>query len=69
MTDDSVATPDQLAKIEKMGARFADYAPDFKGPSNVEDSVKAVLSVMDDASLEKGGAGSFVSHFGNKRWM
>ena len=44
------------------------YAPHFKGPITPEESVKAVRSVWEKATLEK-DAGAFVSHLGNKQWV
>lgn len=49
--------------------KFLSYAPDFKGPSSTEDSVKDVLSVIYKASVEDGHGGSFLSHFGTKKWL
>lgn len=51
------------------GAKFMKAAPDWKGPITPEESVKAVLSVIEKASVENGDAGTFVSHFGNKQWL
>jgi len=55
-------------KIGLMGAKFAAYAPDFKGPVSVEEAVVQVLGVADEATIEKNG-GIMVSHLGNKRWL
>jgi hypothetical protein len=52
-----------------MGEKFLRYAPHFTGPITVEESVDAVLKVMENASLEKGDAGAFLSHTGNKSWL
>ena len=52
-----------------MFAKFGRYAPDFKGPIAPVDSARSVISVIDNASLEKGSGGSFVSHYGNKTWI
>lgn len=49
--------------------KFADYAPHFKGPDTPEQSVTAVRSVIDNASIEKGNGGDFLSHYGNKQWL
>ncbi|KAF4437386.1 hypothetical protein F53441_13063 [Fusarium austroafricanum] len=62
-------TEDQTQKAMKLASKFVNYAPDFKGPSSPEDSAKAVLAVMSEASLEKGSSGAFVSRFGNRQWM
>lgn len=51
------------------GAKFAAYAPHFKGPMAPEESVNAVLKVVDNASFEKGDGGKYLSHKGNKEWL
>jgi hypothetical protein len=48
---------------------FAEYAPNFKGPSTPEAAVKDVISVMNNASVKGGSGGSFVSHYGNQQWL
>ncbi|GME23728.1 Short-chain dehydrogenase [Neofusicoccum parvum] len=52
----------------KLGAKFNEYAPGAK-PAAPEDSVNDVLKVIYNASLENGSGGSYVSHFGTKRWL
>lgn len=51
-----------------MGAKFAEYAPDFKGPIGAKESVEIVASVIVKATVDSLG-GQFVSHFGNKQWL
>lgn len=53
----------------EMAAKFVNYAPHFRGAISTDESVKAVLSVADNASVEKGDGGTFVSHLGNKQWL
>ena len=48
---------------------FATYAPHFQRPLTTEESVKAVMGVVDKASIEKGDGGAFVSHLGTKQWL
>ncbi|PNP85012.1 hypothetical protein FNYG_01537 [Fusarium nygamai] len=62
-------TEEQREKVDKLGSKFVNYAPDFKDPSTPVDSAKAVLKVMDEASLENGSSGALVSKFGSKQWM
>ncbi|KAJ4329301.1 hypothetical protein N0V84_000196 [Fusarium piperis] len=62
-------TQEQTKKALHLASKFVSYAPNFRGPSSPEDSAKAVLGVMFEASLEKGSSGSFVSRYGNKQWM
>lgn len=52
-----------------MAAKFAAYAPDFKGPISPEESVSHIMAVIENASVERGDGGSYVSHFGNKQWI
>ncbi|KAI0547715.1 hypothetical protein F4679DRAFT_553144 [Xylaria curta] len=63
------ATPAQMASLMTMMAKFQTYAPHFKGPATPEESVRDVISVWERASIEKGDAGHFVSHLGNKQWL
>ncbi|KAI0410822.1 NAD(P)-binding protein [Xylaria grammica] len=62
-------TPEQRSRLEGMLAKFGEYAPGFKGPITPAESVKAVLSVVENASVAKGDGGQFLSHFGNKQWL
>lgn len=50
-------------------AKLATYAPDFKGPTPVDEGVRAVRSTWEKVSIEKGYGGAFISHFGNKQWL
>ncbi|KAL8790507.1 MAG: hypothetical protein Q9195_006338 [Heterodermia aff. obscurata] len=52
-----------------MGAKFAGYAPHFKGPIQPDESVASMLKILENASIEKGDGGSFISHLGNKQWL
>ena len=48
---------------------FQKRAPQFKGAVSPEVAVKDVMKVVEDASLEKGDGGAFLSHHGNKEWL
>ncbi|KAI9036248.1 NAD(P)-binding protein [Aspergillus affinis] len=63
------ATEEQKPALQRMLASFQAFAPYFKGPASPEESVKDVLSVINNASVERGYGGSFISHFGNKQWI
>ena len=52
-----------------LGAKFAQYAPHFKGAIQPEQSVDSMLKLLTNASIEKGDGGSFISHLGNKQWL
>lgn len=59
----------ELENSQKMFGKFAKYAPHFKGPITPEESVKLVMKVIYNASLERGDGGSFVSHLGTRQWL
>ncbi|KAI8948582.1 hypothetical protein F4801DRAFT_556248 [Xylaria longipes] len=62
-------TPEQMASMQKLAMKFVAYAPNFKRPATPEEAIRDVISVWERASIEKGDAGDFVSHFGNKQWL
>jgi NAD(P)-dependent dehydrogenase (short-subunit alcohol dehydrogenase family) len=64
-----IATEEDMKKLAIMGQKYVKYAPHFTGPIQPEESVKAVMDVIEKASLANGDAGAFVSHFGNKQWL
>ena len=61
--------PHQLAGLQSLMGKFMTYAPHFKGPATPEYAVGAVSKVWENASVEKGDGGAFVSHLGNKQWL
>ncbi|KAL7944098.1 hypothetical protein V8C42DRAFT_358778 [Trichoderma barbatum] len=63
------ATPEQMGKVGAMFQNFVTYNPNFKGPASPEAAVKDVISVWQNASIEGGSGGSYVSHHGNKKWL
>ncbi|KAL4976426.1 hypothetical protein BDW66DRAFT_134948 [Aspergillus desertorum] len=63
------ATPEQLAEAGKMMQQFATYAPAFKGPISPAESVGFLLDVIERAHVDRGYAGGFLSHYGNKQWL
>lgn len=62
-------TEEQKEGARKMVANFAEYAPGFKGPITPEESVNKVMGVINNASVEKGDGGAFISHLGSKQWL
>lgn len=61
---------DELSKLKiSLGGKFMKYAPDWKGPITPEESVNAMRTVIDKASVEAGDGGAFISHFGTKKWL
>jgi NAD(P)-dependent dehydrogenase (short-subunit alcohol dehydrogenase family) len=59
----------ELQSVMGLQGKFANYAPHFKGPITPEESVKAILSVIDKSSIENGDGGAFISHLGSKQWL
>ncbi|RAO66492.1 uncharacterized protein BHQ10_002504 [Talaromyces amestolkiae] len=55
-------TPEEEAKAGVMFQKFMKYAPHFTGPAPVDDAVKDVLQVVENATIETNG-GTLVSHF------
>lgn len=55
-----------MAEFGRLMTKYA--GPDFKGPAAPEECVKAVLDVIDKATIEKNG-GKMVSHLGNTTWL
>ncbi|KZL84600.1 short-chain dehydrogenase [Colletotrichum incanum] len=58
----------QLEGTMRMAAMVNEYAPDFK-LSAPEESVKDIMKVINESTLENGRGGAFISHLGNKRWL
>ncbi|KAL6855664.1 hypothetical protein J3F83DRAFT_764230 [Trichoderma novae-zelandiae] len=63
------ATPEQMERVGGMFQKFVLNNPDFKGPAKPEAAVKDVIAVWENASIEGGSGGSYVSHHGNKKWL
>jgi len=66
----SLVSEDDQRKLGIMSQKFMDYSPDFKGAITPEESVKAVLSVVESSSVANGDGGAFLSHLGKgKKWI
>lgn len=65
----AVATPEQMQGLGGLLSKLTAYAPHFKGPIPVEESVQKMREVWEKASIETGFGGAFVSHYGNKQWL
>ncbi|KAK3392117.1 hypothetical protein B0T20DRAFT_74646 [Sordaria brevicollis] len=63
------STPEQVNVFGGLVGKLVAYAPHFKGPITPEESVKAVRAVWEEASVEEGWGGAFVSHLGSKQWV
>lgn len=64
-----LVTPEQMVSLQDMFIKFNGYAPNFTGPSAPPEAIGDVLSVLEEASIEKGNGGDYISHFGNKQWL
>ncbi|KIV88554.1 hypothetical protein PV10_08227 [Exophiala mesophila] len=62
-------TEHQQQKAGTVFQKFKAYAPNFAGQARPEDSVKAVISIYEKASVANGDGGSFVSHTGTDKWL
>ncbi|KZW00563.1 NAD(P)-binding protein [Exidia glandulosa HHB12029] len=66
-TAEEPAAPEIIPKLQEMAAAFQKVAPHFKGPIEPNESVSAMLSVLDRATIKD--SGSFVSHLGTREWL
>ncbi|KIA75404.1 hypothetical protein HK57_00123 [Aspergillus ustus] len=62
-------TPEQIEGAKTMIQQFATYSPGFTGPITPEESVGHLLDTIYRADINKGYAGAFLSHYGNKQWL
>jgi len=60
-------TDEQLKAFMPVMKKIQTRYPHFQGPITPEESVKAVLHVIDEATLKDTGA--FISQHGNKEWV
>ncbi|KAK3217234.1 hypothetical protein GRF29_1g2364138 [Pseudopithomyces chartarum] len=64
------ATPEQAGRFGAVFGRIVpQYAPTFKGLITPTESVSLMRRVIENAAVEKGYGGDFVSQFGNKQWL
>ncbi|GKT74327.1 hypothetical protein ColTof4_06750 [Colletotrichum tofieldiae] len=59
---------EQLEGAMRAAAIFNEYAPGAK-PRAPKDSVKDVMKVINESTLENGRGGAYISHLGSKRWL
>jgi len=57
------------AGAQAMGAKFAAYAPHFTRPLTPEESITAILGIVEKKSVANGDSGRFVSHLGTQQWL
>ncbi|KAK3369620.1 hypothetical protein B0T24DRAFT_632920 [Lasiosphaeria ovina] len=64
------ATEEQTQGIQEFMGKLLKYAPHFTGPDKTPDNaVRLMRGVIDNASIENGNAGDYLSQLGNKRWL
>lgn len=68
-TNNPVVTDEETRLQGEMVGKFMQYAPDFKGPTPIDESIGMMLSVMEKSSIEAGNGGTCVSQFGNQRYL
>ncbi|GJC84859.1 hypothetical protein ColLi_07697 [Colletotrichum liriopes] len=64
----SIMNQEQLEGAMRAAAIFNEYAPGAK-PRAPKDSVKDVMKVINESTLENGRGGAYISHLGSKRWL
>ncbi|KAI0856236.1 NAD(P)-binding protein [Xylaria cubensis] len=62
-------TQKQITEFGTLMGKFQQYQPNFKGPTTPELAVKDVIRTWENASIEKGDGGAFLSHLGSKQWL
>lgn len=55
--------------MAKLMEKLRDYNPNFSGPVTPVESVKMMQKVWENASIEAGYGGDFLSHKGDKIWL
>ncbi|KNG46953.1 NAD(P)-binding protein [Stemphylium lycopersici] len=60
----SEISDEKRKKFMVMSEKFVKYQPEFKGPISVNESVNAVLSMVEKSSVAEGDGGAFYSHLG-----
>ncbi|KAH8809284.1 hypothetical protein F5884DRAFT_858783 [Xylogone sp. PMI_703] len=59
----------ELEKRREQGIKFQRYEPSYSRPQNTQETVKYILDLLPQKSIEKGDNGVFISHLGNKKWL
>ncbi|KAI1109346.1 NAD(P)-binding protein [Nemania sp. NC0429] len=62
-------TEREIAGYGELMEKLQRYQPNFKGPVSTEVAINAVIKTWENASIEKGDGGAFISHLGNKQWI
>lgn len=62
-------SPERLKNLQDFMGQMSAYAPDFKGPTPVDEAARTNIETWKRVSIEGGYAGAFVSQFGNKQWV
>ncbi|KAF2129904.1 putative short chain dehydrogenase [Dothidotthia symphoricarpi CBS 119687] len=62
-------TPEQTQGLMGFMGNLLAYAPDFKGPTPVDEAVRVNRALWEKISIDSGYGGGFVSHLGTKQWL
>jgi NAD(P)-dependent dehydrogenase (short-subunit alcohol dehydrogenase family) len=65
--DEFLAPPEVQWALGELTKKFQTLYPDFKGPILPEESIEAMLKVVDGLTIEQ--SGQFLSHYGNQTWL
>jgi len=63
------AASKDIGKVQELGMKFKEFLPHFERPLTPEESVTAVMKVVEEKSVKNGDGGSFINHLGNKNWL
>ena len=55
--------------LGQMGGKFIKYAPHFSGAKEASESSAMILDVINQANLEAGYGGKFLSHYGGDKYF
>lgn len=61
--------PEQQQSLMEVMGKFVAYAPDFKGPTAVDEAVRVNRAIWEKISIDGGYGGAFISQHGNKQWL
>ncbi|KAI1819498.1 NAD(P)-binding protein [Xylaria intraflava] len=62
-------TQKQISEFGILMGKFQKYQPNFKGPVTPDVAIRDVINTWENASIERGDGGAFLSHLGSKQWL
>ncbi|TFK46313.1 NAD(P)-binding protein [Heliocybe sulcata] len=60
-------SPEDMQQTMELAGRFQKKYPHWKGPMTPQESVRHMMEVIDNLTVEK--SGQFISHLGSKQWL